>query len=82
MAKVEQGSCAMKNPSFFRRMRHALAGLRKCWRTEGSFRGHLWRASLALPAMLIVRPAPVWWALAGLVVAQIFALELVNSAIE
>jgi diacylglycerol kinase (ATP) len=63
-------------------MAFALAGLREGWRTEASFRGHVWRSLVAVAAMLIVRPAPIWWAPAGLVLMLILALELVNSAIE
>jgi undecaprenol kinase len=72
----------MKNRSDRERLRYALAGVKGCWRSEASFRNHVWRGGLALLAMLAVRPAPLWWALAGLAVALILALELVNSAFE
>ena len=32
--------------------------------------------------LAIVRPAPIWWALTGTVVALVLALELLNSAME
>lgn len=37
---------------------------------------------LAFTALLVLRPAPVWWALVLLVAAIVMILELVNSAIE
>lgn len=39
-------------------------------------------ALLALAALLILRPAPVWWAVVAVTVALVLALEMLNSAIE
>jgi len=72
----------VKNRPFHERMGFALAGLRAAWQRESSFRTHCLMAVLALGALLVLRPAPVWWALVALVVALVMALELVNSALE
>lgn len=39
-------------------------------------------ALLALAALLILRPAPVWWAVVAVTVALVLALEMLNSAVE
>jgi diacylglycerol kinase len=65
----------MNNRPFRERMGFAIAGLRECWRTEASFRSHIGLGSLAGIAMLIIRPAPVWWALVGLVVSWSWRLR-------
>lgn len=72
----------MKNRPFSERLGFALAGLKAAWARERSFRTHCVMAVLALIALLVLRPAPLWWALVALVVALILALELVNSALE
>lgn len=72
----------MKNRPFHVRIGFAVAGLRECWRTESSFRTHVVLGSLALAAMAAIGPAPFWWALVGLAIALVLALELVNSAFE
>ena len=72
----------MKNRPFAERVGFALAGLRAAWRRESSFRAHCGFAALALLALLVLRPAPVWWALVAVVIAVVLALELVNSAVE
>lgn len=72
----------MKNRPFHVRLGFALAGLRECWRTESSFRSHVLIGGTAVLGMIVLRPAPVWWALVGLVIMLVLALELVNSAFE
>lgn len=72
----------MKNRPLHVRVGFALAGIRECWRTESSFRAHVAIGALVLPAMLALRPAPVWWAVVGLAAMLVMALELVNSAFE
>lgn len=72
----------MKNRPFRERLGFALAGLATGWRRERSFRTQAMVAAAALIALLIVRPAPVWWALVAVVVALVLALELLNSAME
>lgn len=72
----------MKNRPFHERMGFALAGRRTGWRRENSFRSQLLLAALAGFALIVLRPAPVWWALVALTCALVLALELVNSALE
>ena len=71
-----------KNRPFSARVLFALAGWRSGWRRESSFRAHSGFAALAAVALLVLRPAPVWWALVALTIALVMALELVNSAME
>lgn len=72
----------MKGRPLRRRLGFAAEGLRTGWRREASFRTHVASAAMAGAALLLFRPAPVWWALVAVVVAVVLALELLNSAIE
>ena len=72
----------MKNRPLRERIGFALAGLGEGWRRERSLRTHSAFAVLAVVALLILRPAPIWWAVFGLVIALVIAFELVNSALE
>lgn len=72
----------MKNRPLRERIGFALAGWREAFARESSFRTQLTMAGLALLALFVLRPAPIWWALVGLTCALVLALELVNSAVE
>lgn len=72
----------MKNRPFRERVGFALAGLAEAYRRERSFRTHCLFALLALGALLVLHPAPIWWALIAVVVAVVLSLELLNSALE
>lgn len=72
----------MKNRGFGARVGFALAGIRDCWRGEASFRTQGALAGLALIALIVLRPAPLWWAMVALSCGMVLALELVNSAVE
>lgn len=72
----------MKNQTFQRRLSFALAGLRTAWRTEASVKTHVAAAVLVAAALVWLEPAPVWWALAALVVGAVIAAELFNTAVE
>lgn len=72
----------MKGKPFPQRLGYAIGGLRECWRSEANFRIQLVIGILALIALLAIRPAPVWWALVGLVSTLVLALEAINSAFE
>lgn len=63
-------------------MGFAAAGLREGWRRERSFRAHGWFALAGLGALLVLRPAPVWWALIAVVAVLVMGIELINSALE
>ncbi len=72
----------MKNRPYYERLGFAFAGLRDGWRREPSFRLHIVCMILVAAVLVIVRPAPIWWALASLIIGMILALELINSALE
>lgn len=72
----------MKNRPFRERLGFAVAGIAAGWRREKSLRTHCVFAALAAVALLILRPAPLWWALVTVTIALVLALELINSAIE
>ncbi len=72
----------MKGRPFRARMGFALVGIRAGWAREASFRSQARLAAAALLALLVLRPAPIWWALVALCCAIVLALELVNSAME
>lgn len=63
-------------------MGFALAGIRTGWAREASFRSQARLAVVAFVALLVLRPAAVWWALVAICCALVLALELVNSAME
>lgn len=73
---------ARKNQSFPVRLRHALAGVAGALRAERSLRTQTAAAGLALLALLVFRPAPVWWALVILACGAVLAAELFNTAVE
>jgi len=63
-------------------MGFARAGIRTGWAREASFRSQARLAVVAFVALLVLRPAAVWWALVAICCALVLALELVNSAME
>jgi undecaprenol kinase len=72
----------MKNRPFYVRMGFAWNGIRQCWKTESSFRIHCLIAILTIIALSVIRPDPLWWALAAMAVSLVMAFELINSAVE
>ena len=72
----------MKNRSFAARLGFALAGIRHALRAERSFRTQTAAAAAIFGVLLWLRPAPVWWALVGLVCAAVLAAELMNTPLE
>ena len=72
----------MKNRPFRERLGFAAEGLRTGWRRENSFRTQACIALLAFAALVLLRPAPIWWGLVAVTVALVLALELINSALE
>ncbi|MGY4396201.1 undecaprenol kinase [Sphingomonas sp. UYAg733] len=72
----------MKNRSLGERIGFAMDGWRAAWRRERSFRTQAMVALLAFIALVILRPAPIWWAIVALTCALVLALELINSALE
>jgi diacylglycerol kinase len=72
----------MKNKPFLSRFGFAIAGLREVWRREKSFRTQAALAVLAVVGLVVLRPGFVWVAFVAICIVLIFALELINSAIE
>lgn len=72
----------MKNRPLRERMGFAVEGWRTGWSRESSFRTQARLALVAVAALVVLRPAPVWWAMVAITVALVLALELVNSAME
>lgn len=72
----------MKNRGLRERMGFALAGMRAGWARERSYRTQILVAACAFAALIVLRPAPLWWALVALTCAMVTALELLNSAME
>jgi diacylglycerol kinase (ATP) len=72
----------MKNRHFPQRVGFAWTGFVSAWKSERSLRTQVWAALLLVPLMIILRPAPVWWALVGMMTALVIAAELINTALE
>jgi undecaprenol kinase len=72
----------VKGRPLHERLGFAFSGLRTAYRREHSFRTHCVVAVAALLALIVLHPAPVWWALFAIIAALVFALELLNSVIE
>lgn len=72
----------MKNGSFMARCGYALAGVRMVWRREKSFRMHCGFALLAIAVAAFLQVSLVWWAITGLCIALVLAVEMVNAALE
>ena len=71
-----------KNQSFSTRLRFATAGIAHGLRTERSLRTQAVVLVLVTLGLLILRPAPLWWALVSICSAAVLAAELFNTAIE
>jgi undecaprenol kinase len=71
-----------KNRSFSTRLRFAIAGLAFGLRTERSLRTQALALLLVMLWLLILRPAPLWWALAIISCSAVLAAELFNTALE
>lgn len=72
----------MKNQVLVRRLGFALAGIREAWRRENSFKTQVIAAAAVLGALAWLRPAPLWWVIAGLTVGLVLAAEIFNTAVE
>jgi undecaprenol kinase len=71
-----------KNQSFLARLRFAMAGVAHGLRSERSLRTQTLMLSLVMLALLIVRPAALWWALVIVSSAAVLGAELFNTALE
>lgn len=71
-----------KNQSFPARLRFAMAGIAHGFRAERSFKTQALALLPVMLVLLILRPAPLWWALVIVSSAAVLAAELFNTAIE
>jgi undecaprenol kinase len=71
-----------KNQRFRARLGFALRGFAHAMRSEASLRVQALAGAAALVALLVLRPAAVWWALVLLASAAVVSAELFNTAIE
>lgn len=71
-----------KNQSFAARLGFALRGLAEALRSEASLKVQGVALVAAFAVLVLLRPAPVWWALVALASALVIAAELFNTAIE
>jgi undecaprenol kinase len=73
---------AWKNHSFPERLRYALHGISHALRSEQSLQFQAGVFAAVIVALIVLRPRPVWWALALLASALVIAAELLNTALE
>jgi undecaprenol kinase len=73
---------SQKNQPFHRRLRYALTGIAHGLRTEHSLRTQALALVAVLIVLIVLRPAPLWWALVALASSGVMAAELFNTAIE
>ena len=73
---------AHKNRPLVDKLGFAMAGWRHAWRAEDNFRRLIWLGAVVAAVFTLLRPPPVWWALVVLCVGLMWALELVNTAVE
>jgi undecaprenol kinase len=71
-----------KNRSVVDKLGFALAGWRHAWRGEDNFRRLVWLGTVVAVVFTMLRPPPLWWALVVLCIGLMWALELVNTAVE
>src|SRR5665213_3650875 len=71
-----------KNQSFLSRLRFAVAGVIHGLRTERSLRTQALALIAVVIAFVVLRPAPLWWALVLLASSAVIAAELFNTAVE
>lgn len=72
----------MKNRPFIDRLGFALDGIKAGYAKESSIKTQAMFAVALLPALLILRPSLIWWALTGVMAAAVIAAELFNTALE
>lgn len=72
----------MKGQPFYRRLGFAAHGIYLAFVRERSFRYQTLAGTGVLLALLITRPAPIWWATGAIAVGMVLAAELFNSALE
>lgn len=71
-----------KNLAFARRLRFALAGIGHALSSERSIKTQAVFFVLVVIALVVLRPAPMWWAMVILASCAVLAAELFNTAVE
>jgi diacylglycerol kinase len=61
---------------------YAFEGLASAWRTQPNFRIHVVLAAVLVAGGVVVRIAPVGWAVLALAIGLVVAAELFNTALE
>jgi diacylglycerol kinase (ATP) len=72
----------MKNSPFHHRLGFAISGIVEAFRSESSFRLQCAAAGAILLVLIVLQPAPIWWAVVALSVAAVLAAEEFNTALE
>lgn len=72
----------MKKQPFVKRLQFAWAGLRTTYVSEASFRVQTRFFLVGIGLLVMLRPAPIWWAVMFLSMAGVLASELINTALE
>lgn len=72
----------MKNGGIRVRLGFALDGWRAAYAQERSLRTHVLFSLAAGAVLVVLRPAPVWWAIVVAISVVVMAAELFNSALE
>jgi diacylglycerol kinase (ATP) len=60
----------------------AINGIRLAFFRERSFRYHVVSCAGVLLALLLTRPAVIWWAIGVLTIGLVVTAELINAAME
>jgi diacylglycerol kinase (ATP) len=64
------------------RLGFAINGIALALRSESSLRTQLAAFAAVVAALLVLRPAPIWWAVVLFASCAVIAAELFNTAIE
>ena len=75
-------SSTHKNQPFLFRFRCACAGIAHALRAEHSLRFQIVCLIGVIVMLVVLRPAPIWWAAVALACGGVLAAELMNTAIE
>lgn len=71
-----------KNRPLPHKLRFALAGWVHAWKREDNFRRLVCLGTALAIFLAVLRPPILWWALVVLCIGLMWALELVNTAVE
>jgi diacylglycerol kinase (ATP) len=72
----------VKSQRYLARLGFAFAGIGTVWRREKSFRAQCWLGLVGAAMTAALRPGWVWAALIALAMGLVFALEMINAALE